>query len=327
MMDLTALSDVQETVIVFSKGYSQQARGVYTEYSRMYPAKQLTLLTVDDVICAAKLDSYESYIVVGVSCPLHPFKRAVFYRHRTLDPEVVSSRPALLDSTYLLPCESMRVCAEMKYSLAELASCLSSHNGDPAYAPLQVISAEPRILDYFARHFEDVQYPLAPDYAPPSRIKFLLSESAKEVHVHNKKMFGVVYTSREFESQAEDVCRILKRHARAYRIFLKDVSYERLISVEHIDCIVLIDCPLFKCDLRLHVPIVSAAAVFSAVALENNEEEAGATNELALTGYVGELMKAKEFQGVPYASQDQDMQIHEGRSGIACQYSTEPGHS
>lgn len=139
----------------------------------------------------------------------------------------------------------------------------------------------------------------------------------------------MIFTSLLFENIADDICARINQEYRAYKIFLKDISYERLISIDNLDCIVLVDCEFFPCSINLHVPVVSPFVLncyfenswsdrFSA-----NHFKGSGSLEIANYHYASEIMVSRLDNAVAYNKEVESMEIHEGRKGIASEYDDE----
>lgn len=376
-LDFSGNEHAKETAILFSCRYAREARDIYRKYTGLFPDKMVYLVAVKDVLCAAKCDSYESYVIVGTECPLHPFTNAIYYR-KALPADVLERLashpgPVVLDSVYALPTavgstSGCTIAENTKQLVNEIHSNendANSENGkrlnnnetanSPAHYPrvfytlpeefkppttpseedntpaILVVTEEQRLLDYYTFNYENI-LGCNDGLTSNSRMRHLMRENINGDHVRKREIFGVIYTSQSFEDIAQSISLRLNRIARAYKIFLKDISYERLISMDHIDCIVLVDCPVFQCDIPVHIPIISPFSVETGLsgewqsAYNENRVEDTASREIIVRELAGPLMQQRSFQGVKYRNSDdeEDMEIHEGRTGTATHYDTEP---
>ena len=200
-----------------------------------------------------------------------------------------------------------------------------------------IVTENQSILDYYNYKHESIKR-LPNGLALKSRMKHLMKENVNGAKIKEKKLIALVFTDPSFEGVVDELYRRLSRKARVYRVFLKDISYERLISIDHIDCIVLVDCPVFQCDMPIHIPIVSPFSAVCGLCDEwRGEYDRNYTGEgdaddvipsdetsIVALGRAAELMECREFKGVLYGAEDDgDMSIHVGRTGIASKYDSE----
>lgn len=267
------------------------------------------LVSSPSILCSAKCDKYESYILAGIECPLHAFSNSIQFRielpvkYRTILEEFKG--PRFVDSIY----DTGSVCCSDPCSQE---NCNSDQS-------VLCVTENQDVLDYYCRRYEDVVAPCT-ELDKRSRVSFLMKESVGTQKLKDKRMIGVIFTSRAFESTADSICAQINEHSRAYKVFLKDVSYERLISIDNLDCIVLVDCPLFQRCLSLHIPMVMPFSVEGAF---SGEVHTCSSKELAVKSHASEVMELRLFKGAVYRNNEEDMAIHVGRKGIASGYENE----
>lgn len=314
--DISLFENTKEVAILFSPAYADMACTVYRELEQRLAA-ELFLVASNEVLCAAKADRFPAHVLLGVECPLHPFSVAV--RLQRPLPEAYAEQIAAhtgalyVDSTY----------AGAQQSASDIGSLFRDCESG------LVVSECPAICKYFTETYENVTL-ACKTIAPADRMAFLMRENTRATRLDTCQAFAVVYTSPSFEHEATALCAQIGARARAYPVFLRDVSYERLIAIDTLDCIVLVDCPLFTPDIRLHIPLVSPHTVacwLAGVWADHAVPCNGAPTELVASGYVGELLAQRAYKGVPPRAMDsENMEIHEGRRGIAMGYSDEsPG--
>lgn len=359
-----------EIAIIFSSGFSIVARDIYRRCLNAHPLKNIYLINHNKIICEAKCDKYESYIIIGTECPLHKFSNAKYFKINITEDEYNDIMNfdgfIIFDSIFCIDkfedqikmhnykifnsfCDKLieklninnenieKLSTNNEIVIYYLESLIK--NGSNGYK-LMVVSKNQNLCDYFIYKYENSTC-FYNDVVKNDRIKYLMKENIRGNIIKESKMFGIFYTSKTFEDIANNLHANLNRIGRAYKVFLKDVSYERLISIENIDCIVLIDCPLFNCEINIHIPIISPFSVSCGISntWKNNYDKNFIDNEswmksindqsdskeLIIGNRATELLLSKEFQGVNYKSQhsDEDMEIHIGKSGIATKYNNE----
>lgn len=316
-MDLDLLTKYSEIAILFSPKYSHAVQGIYDCCTERFPSKNVYLVSSKDILCSAKCDKYESYILVGIECPLHTFPNSIQFKIE-LPTEYRSALeefkgPKFVDSIYSVP-------EEISYSQCTLVDC-------SADAHVLCVTESQDVLDYYCHTYESVESPCT-ELSKRSRVSFLMKENAGGLKLKNKSMVGVVFTSRDFEDIADSVCTRINENARAYKIFLKDISYERLISVDNLDCIVLVDCPVFQWTFSLHIPVITPSSVECAFLDGWRTEHCRSpaysdAKEIVANSRASEIMESKLFKGVVYRNDEEDMAIHVGRKGIAARYEDE----
>ncbi|KAI4291584.1 hypothetical protein PAPHI01_0858 [Pancytospora philotis] len=331
MFDFSFYERFDEIAVVFSSAYRGAVQSIYDDCQRAHPTKTIFLVHSKDILCALKCDAYESYIVVGLTCPLHPFKNAQYYEEE-LDAESIAAIAAheggvVLDSLYAKYATLARrplLHAPSEDGADSIQSCLASTEH-----PLLVVTHSQDVLDYYNYAYERVAK-LPNALVLKDRVKQLMKENINGNRVNEKKIFGIIFTSPAYEGVVDALHRRLNKSARAYKIFLKDISYERLISIDNIDCIVLVDCPLFQCDIRVHIPVISPFSVECGLSQTWNPDycrNAISSDEargLAINGHATSVMLQREYKGVLYrGTEADDMEIHTGRSGIASRYDCE----
>ena len=312
LMNFESLAFFKEVAIMFSPQFNSVIGPLYEKITTDFPNLNVFLVSCQEVICAAKCDHYESYIIVGVECPLHPFKNAIHYKVELEDTnkEIANFEgDILLDSIYNIKPNSLTL-------------------NNSIETKKLVVTENQLIADYYNSKYEEVSL-FFKSVNCKNRVEYLMKENIMSLKMKDKKMIGVIFTSKVFEEIANTLVKRINSFSRAYKIFLKDISYERLISIDNIDCIVLIDCPLFQCNIHVHIPIISPFSVecylneqWSDVYDRNTCSECE-TQEMVVSSTASQIMIKREYQGVLYENNEKDMNIYEGRIGIASGYSEE----
>lgn len=311
MYNLEFFDSFSEIAILFSEKYKCFSKDVYDKLVDLYPSKQILLVPSKSILCSAKSDKYESYFLIGEECPLHSFSNAIQYKI-PLEPEIEhkiaqSDGAVFVDSIYS---------HDSRGYTGEITD----------ETPVMVVTKNQMILDYYAFKYESVESAFG-DLEKKSKVQFLMRENAKAMALKNKKMVGVIFTSPSFEELATSIVQSINLFSSAYKIFLKDISYERLISIDNLDSIVLIDCPLFQHNFSLHIPFLSPFSAESAIEdilIDKAEEEMHSNSkELVIRGNSFEIMESRSFKGAVFCNDEEDMKIYQGKKGIASEYEDE----
>lgn len=322
-MEFNLLEKHSEIAILFSPKYSHVVQSIYDRCVEHFPRKNVYLVSSQEILCSAKCDEYESYILAGIECPLHAFSNSIQFKIE-LPREYRSALEGFAGPKFV----------DSIYSIQEDAFCgdyLSTSTAADCHADAQsvlCVTESQDVLDYYCHKYENVESPCT-GLSKRSRVSFLMKENAGGLKLKNKSMVGVIFTSKAFEKIADSVCARINEHSRAYKIFLKDVSYERLISIDNLDCVVLVDCPVFQWTFSLHIPVITP---FGAERAFSNEWKAdydrncfasSSSRELVIKSRASEIMESRLFRGAVYKNDEEDMSIHAGRKGIASEYENE----
>lgn len=321
-LDFSPIESFDVTAILFADKYVSQAQLVYDQLSMQFPNKTLFLILSPNIACSYKSAKFESYVILGVECPLHPFKNAVYFKIPL--PKLISQQ--IINHNGLVFADSI-------YEASQINSGANKTN------ELLIVTEEQEILDYYVYNYDNVIS--AFNLEIKDKVKYIMSENIRAEKLSKFKMFGVVFTSREFENIADNLCtsissNSLPTQARAYKIYLRDISYERLISIDMIDCIVLVDCPIFACNINTHIFIVSPFTINVWLTgdwndrynknisnnIRNINQETD-ESQLVLQGRGADIMEMRYFKGVPFANNNGDTTIYDGKSGIASCYDDE----
>ena len=90
---------------------------------------------------------------------------------------------------------------------------ISKNNEDP----LLVITENQDIFNYFCKTYDNIiNYT---NFEPINKNHYLCKEHKKSKTLKNKKIFGVIFTNKIFEEQADYIVERINKVARAYKIF------------------------------------------------------------------------------------------------------------
>ncbi|KAK6089756.1 hypothetical protein P3W45_001258 [Vairimorpha bombi] len=301
--------------IIASKGYAYMVKEVYDKIIEHDESSNIFILTSDDIICPLKNNKGDLYIILGVSCPEHHFENAVYLQEDLSDEDLDRIK---------------------KYQNIIFDSMHERYNRNKEIQlnkEIVVVSKNTDFFKYFSRIYDCVSfYGLVSE----NKMEFLTRRINISQIAKNNKTFAIIFVHEIFKDLALKIRDTLIKSSRyAYTLFLRNVRYSRLITIEKIDTLVLIDCPVFdnyKIDVTL--PILSPADVqyiltqkwdsnyntnnFNVV-LENTEDK-----DICKYEGAGKLILDSEFFGIEYGNPDKnDYEIHEGKKGVASEYEHE----
>lgn len=284
-------------------------RPVHNHIRMHHPQITVFLLNGDGILCPLKTEALGFFVLLGVCCPVHPFGESVGVASRIGDED-----RARLDT------ETRRIVYD------------TVHGGEgTAEEGMVVVTRSQMLFDYyFYRYNAESFYPLD----QRDRMQFLAARCNRGGGIRDLGIFAVVFTSREYEELARTIRRaIASRGKNAYLLFLKDISYERLITIEGTECIVVVDCPLFDCShIDLHIPVVSPFEVEFAFSgawtgrFDKNSFETGGAGtssctDLDVVDRAGRLLL--RTHSIPFSYEEENMEICMGQRGTAQGYEDE----
>lgn len=368
---------LKNILVVFTKEYTNEAKEIYDFIDKNHEGINTYMITVNDIICPLKInDSFDTYILVGNDCPMHHFANKNVYKYNNI--VVKNEEDQIVDikeNDCLGNCKIYRNKTDMKEFLSNLfvedknicnklnSCCIenkkkktceekedkereNSCSGNVCTQKTEICevnayknkdAAENNLvleenLKIYEDYFKKVQN--------ECESSFFMKENIKGKHFADKTVFAIIFTSIYYEKYANEAYNLLKKYkSNVFKLFLKDVNYERLISVDSVDCIILIDCPMFECNINIHIPIINVfnlcrgidqqwvgdnfiqnkVKLYKTDKIENNSER----SILIRDGDLAQILVKREFQGVEYKTSQEDMEIHKGRRGIANAYESE----
>lgn len=326
------LEKYSEIAILFSPEYKHLVESINDTLTGLFPEKEVYLVPSKSILCSAKCDRYESYVLVGIECPLHKFENCVQYKIDQIEFDVRDYKGRIfLDSIYTNNINdnkniNINDSNNINNTNININDISINNNMDES---AMILTNNQAVLDYYSTIYENIGTPFK-NLNIKTKVQHLMKEYSNASKLKNKKMVGVVFTSRVFEDLASSIVNKINQFSRAYKILLKDVSYERMISIDNIDCIVLVDCPLFEFKESIHVPVISPFSVEHFIK-ESSTKDSGSTEEqiptrqeesLVLHSSAVEIMENRWFKGVIFTGEE-DMKIYQGRKGIATSYENE----
>ncbi|ORD94170.1 hypothetical protein ECANGB1_1086 [Enterospora canceri] len=327
-------------VVAFTAEYSEEARQIYDAIVDTDEHSNAFLTYTKNIICPLKLKNvFDEYVLVGPTCPLHRHirknKKVIEYFGTVVldkDEKVTSiNETDNMDQYKILQAND---------DIKEIVGAIRS--GQDIF-DIKTIKYIPFTNKTIADIFKKYQIKMTKNIDEKSmkeQVDFYAKENILGKHIDSKRVFAIVFTSKHYQNTVDQAYEILRKYRHSViKMYLKDVSYERLISVDSIECIILVDCPLFECDIPLHIPVISLFSMCRGIDKEwvgvnykqnsveiklNQRELNSRMSDLVIRKTeVAEILKQRDFQGVEYKKDDCDYEIHEGRKGIASSYETE----
>lgn len=306
------IKNIKEIAILASKEYANRVDDVYKNIEEMDDDVDIFILSGDSILCPCKVNKFDFYVVLGVACPIHKFDNAVFMIEDLSDDDLKKLKEfngrIICDSTY-------------NYDVPEVKDnneCL-------------ILSKNELFKRYYAIR-EDCKFYF--DYNGEKKMNFLMTRINKAEKVRNKQIFAVLFTSYVYEELAIKVKnQIINSGKYAYLLHLKNVHYNRLITIEGIDAIVLIDCPLFdNINIDIFIPIVTPCEINYVLTgqwdakYDSNkidEKKISTCTDLTQVKGAGQIILQSGWLGLEYGCDNKDYNIYEGDTGIADSYNNE----
>ncbi|AFM98500.1 Diphthamide synthase subunit DPH2 [Encephalitozoon hellem ATCC 50504] len=303
-----------EVGLLSTEEYKHMLRDVYDHIKGRHPHVDTFLLNGEGILCPLKTKSFEFFVLLGVCCPLHPFEDFIS----------ISCCMSQEDMNRLEGKQENIVCDSVYGGY-------SSKSEDEIDSNTFVVTKSQMFYDYYFYKYDAKSFY---ELEKRDRMQYLSSKCNKGRMIQDLQIFAIIFTSRVYEELARTIRKaLISRRKNAYLLFLKDLSYERMITIEGTECIVIVDCPLFECNLELHIPIVTPFEVeyafsgewkrFDKNSFSIEPEPKSDCTEIDLVGRAGRILLKSEGQNVPYCYGEEDMSIHNGESGIPCRYDSE----
>lgn len=288
----------------------------------MIPEAQATILRANasasvrilepaEIACRHKTPRYDLHVLLTLECPFHSFENAVLLKRRCTSS--VPGDGAVFDSRFP---RAVRNVSEDAYAGRD---CV-------------VVSDCQRFYDYFFYVSGATSFSGAAREG--DRVRFLVSRLALVDRVRGRRTFGVFFSSAEYRALAEKVSKFLEERGKeTLLVFVRDISWERLVAIEFAEVFVVIDCPFYThFDIKTHVPHVTPFEV--ALSFKETWDGEYGINEfeaagLSVEGRAGpssegctEMVLCRETYNVEYSAGDSaDTAIHPGLRGNPESYS------
>lgn len=309
-IDFNKLNGLTDICIISSKEYAHLVQGVYDKIQYFNKLLNIYILSSDDIICSLKHQKFDLSIILGVECPEHKFKNSINYKITLSDcelNEIKKYKSVVYDSLYSLP------------SIWKLED------------EILIVSKNINFCNYYSKKYNcKFLYNLS----EMTKMEFLSKRiNLAEMCKHNK-MFAIVFVHESYLNLAVTVQKALQQTGRyAYILHLKNVRYTRLITIEKIDTIILIDCPAFdNLEIDVSLPILTPADVQYILSNDwdgsydqNKFAYVVPENEKNIVKYegAGKLLLESEFFGIQYENENKILEIHEGKRGVPKEYENE----
>ncbi|ADM11734.1 diphthamide synthase subunit DPH2 [Encephalitozoon intestinalis ATCC 50506] len=309
------LTGKTEVGLLSTEDYKHMIKDVYDYIRENHPRIDTFLLHGEGILCPLKARSFEFFVLLGVYCPIHPFKDFI-----SIETHMSQEDKNNLES------DSRCIVYDSSYGVLSLKESEEMYSRDVLVVTRNQMFYDYYLYKYNARSFYELE--------GRDRMQYLASKCNKGEMVRDLQVFAIIFTSRVYEELARSIRKkLISRRKNAYLLFLKDLSYERMITIEGTECIVIVDCPFFECSLEMHIPVVTPFEVEYALSREwrrfdknsfRVEDEATSNcKELDLVERAGKILLRSSGQIVPFSYEEEDMDIHSGESGIACRYDHE----
>ncbi|WUR02542.1 2-(3-amino-3-carboxypropyl)histidine synthase subunit [Vairimorpha necatrix] len=312
------LQNVEEICLLVSKEYSSMVQDVYDKIISLSPNINIFIISSDEIICPLKHKKMDMVVLMGIECPEHKFHNRICITEELIDEQknkLKNEKNIIFDSSFL------------KYQQEDFK----------IDEEVLIVTKNESFLRYYSR-IADVKSFF--NLEMENKMEFLtrrinLSEIAK-----NNKTFAIIFVHEIYKDLAVKIKEVLEKTGRcAYLLFLRNVRYSRLITIEKIDTLVLIDCPSFdNYQIDVTLPILSPIDVQyiltkkwdSQYEINKFEVEHENTKDKEICKFegAGKLILESEFFGFQFShnEEEEDLEIHEGRRGIAGSYENENKH-
>ncbi|ORD99360.1 hypothetical protein A0H76_977 [Hepatospora eriocheir] len=273
-----------EHVVIFYKKYVKEAKSVY---DNIESENKFLISSNDEILCSLKFDiQADKYYLIGIECIEHKFDN------------------------------SIKIIEQIEIDVDNKVIKTKNQN----------------IMNYLSLKYDGFK-PYYDDVIEFNSIQYLMKECSNSKLIDKYDVFGIVFTNKTYESVADKIIKTLS-NKNCYKLYTKDVSYERLYSIDIVECVILIDCPLFNYNLKYITPF----SVYTHFNKEWNvddydrnivnlniktdlKDEISLSKELKITNQnLVKKINNKSFLGVEFKNHIEDMNIHEGNSGIASDY-------
>ncbi|KAL0265692.1 UNVERIFIED_CONTAM: hypothetical protein PYX00_011406 [Menopon gallinae] len=232
------------------------------------------ILEPADIACRHKTPRYDLHVLLTLECPFHSFENAVLLKRRcTL---VISGDDAVFDSRFP---HAARNVSENAY----------------AGRVRVVVSDCQRFYDYFFYVSGATSFSSAAREG--DRVRFLVSRLALVDRVRGRRTFGIFFSSPEYRALAEKVSKFLEdRGKETLLVFVRDISWERLVAIEFAEVFVVVDCPFYThFEIKTHVPLVTPFEV--ALSFKETWDGEYGINEFETAGLSAEEKAVSSVEG------------------------------
>lgn len=313
------IRDARRAAIVCNSSTASMVPGMHTRLRDINPCLDVNILQPTEMACQLKMREYDFYVILTLECPFHPFENSAVLRcGMPLDDR--SEMNSIADSFYCTKLARKKGVAENAYLRMDATTNA-------------VVTDSQMFYDYFSYVSPTTCISPKNSVVERDRVRFLISRLAAIDRIKGKQTFGIFFACIGYQALATEVSKFLETMGKdTLVVFLKDISWERLVAIEFIDVIVVIDCPFYThFDIKIHLPLVTpfevAQSFKSEWVGEYGVNEFDVTNARAHVYGCSDVPECtdvvlgKETYNLEYSVGDTDMQIHEGLTGCAQNYS------
>lgn len=261
------------------------------------------ILPIAEIACRIKSKIFPFYILLCLECPYHRFK------------------------------DSIRIQKVEAPQIQDNVICDSYHSkkNEIVNIPLtcDICTESQQFYDYF--FYTSDSNPTNSKIIKKDKMRFLISRMARMDKIKEKKVFGIFFTSPHYYQLAQEIeTFLISKGKGTILVFLKEVNVDRLIAIEQVDIVVVIDCPFFTYfDLPMHITLVTPFELAQAYKNSWNGEylindfnivDNMIDEEVDLNQECYGLMTLKPTYDFEYEVEGEDTKIHMGKSGIPTSY-------
>lgn len=337
-MGMLHLRDCRRVAVVFKGEFKQVAKAIYDTISHDYPHIDLFFLHKTPVLCPLKIsEAFDGYVLVGLMCPLHTFPDNTFVKS-------VCNSTWLTENTHYVDYSlSSSSIYSQDNTIKEILDYIFDRTPLPPRYNEETSPAIMNLLqNYLIRTTDPGMLEVHHPQLAKQQMALIMKENINGKYIRDRHVFAIVFTSKYYELRAEECYRLLKKHkSNVFKLFLKDVSYERLISIDSVDCIILIDCPMFERSFNIHIPIISVFSLCRGIdekwvgdkysqndihlVTDNISDDTPQMETLPLPkgNEITKIFIDRTFHGVEYDNTTDDDEIRIGRAGLPSNYDGE----
>lgn len=304
------LDGLSEICIIASKEYAHLVQEIYDKIKIYNNLINVFILTSDSIICPLKHQKFDLSIILGVECPEHKFINSIYYKIALNDKEKNKIK---------------------KYKSVIYDSLYSMQNNQPLTDEVLIVSRNIDFYNYYSKKYNCKSFY---GLCGMTKMEFLSKRINLSEMCKNNKVYAIIFVHEIYINLAIKIQKALQQTGRyAYILHLKNVRDTRLITLEKIDTIVLIDCPSFNnLEIDLPLPILTPSDLQYILSKkwdssydQNRFDFIVKNNQKSICKYdgAGKLILESEFFGIQYESKERILEIHEGKRGIPKEYENE----
>lgn len=297
------------------------AADVYDHVLSINEHFKVHILEPMEVACRFKTSEYDFYVIITLECPFHSFKNATTFK--STDPISIEKQKSYIFDSYYRLIDQKNI-HENNYVRRQRDS------PDEKF----IVTDSQRFYDYFFYVTYAKSISNKNEVVEKDKVRFHVSRLALIDKIKGKQTFGIFFASTEYKELAQRISKLLESKGKeVLMVFLKNISWERLVAIEFVEVLVVIDCPLYThFDIDIHLPLVTPFELAQSFKSTWNGEYD--INEFKVEDYDGdgsfegltnsisaEIVLKRKTQDLEYSVQDlEDMKIHPGLRGNSVEY-------